>query len=352
MRFLYKIHSGYDGFRPAVLPDRMENGRLQLGFRHYIDVVEEGWECWLYFHGPHRFENGVYAKGTVEEIDLGGGFVTLRVSRFLTDQPLTTRSMSALVAEAVATRFRQVFLWPEELELEPRCNIASCFTRLCGECSTWKNQPRIVEGQSAVPSRLRKSAFKDVVAAHWIVPRRCYEKNVINEIRHLTRRFTEFKLGEMAYAYPFALSMFEQLERRGLLSFDYVVPIPLSPDKAKKREKHRTKELAKELSRLLGVRLREMLKLSSNVSKRRMQKEGRTIPQFEKKYRLSLQASVPSNANRILLVDDVMTRGSTVAQALAAVGEQRPLCEIVVVTVGQMIVKEAVIDDQGFKSQL
>lgn len=350
MKFLYKIHSGYDGFRPAVLPDRMKNGRLQLGWRHYIDVVESGWECWLYFHGPHRFDNGVYAKGIVDDIDIDGGTVTLRVLRYHTDKPLTTRATSALVAEAVTTRYRQVFLWPEDLELTPHCNITSCATRLCGECSTWKNQALIVEGQSAIPSRLRNSIYKDVVAAHWIVPSRCYARDVRAEIRSLTRRFTEFKLGEMAYAYPFALSMFEQLERRGLLAFDYVVPIPLSPDKVEKGEKHRTRELAKELSRLLGVRLREMLKLSSNVSKRRMQKEGCTIPQFERKYRSSLQASVPNNASCILLVDDVMTRGSTIAQALDAIGEQKPLAEVVVVTAGQMIVKEVVVDDQGFKA--
>ena len=45
VRFLYKIHSNYDGFRPEVLPDRMDGRRLRLGWRHYIDVVEKGWEC-------------------------------------------------------------------------------------------------------------------------------------------------------------------------------------------------------------------------------------------------------------------------------------------------------------------
>jgi len=70
MKFLYKIYSGYDGFRPAVMPDRIHNHRLRLGWKHYIDVVEKGWECWIYFHGPHKFDNGVYAKGFVDSIDL------------------------------------------------------------------------------------------------------------------------------------------------------------------------------------------------------------------------------------------------------------------------------------------
>lgn len=119
-----------------------------------------------------------------------------------------------------------------------------------------------------------------------------------------------------------------------------------------KGERHRTRKLAQELGRLLAVKTREMLKLSSNVSKRRMLAEGYTVPQFEDQYRRALQAIVPGDAKRILLVDDVMTRGSTVAQALDAIREQRPDLAVVVATVGQMIVKEAVVDDQGFKARL
>lgn len=189
------------------------------------------------------------------------------------------------------------------------------------------------------------------MAAHWIVPSRCYETGIADEVRDLTKRFTEFKWGEMAYSYPFALSIFEQLRQRELLEFDYVVPIPLSPDKAEKGEKHRTRTLARELSRLLAVRTQEMLELSSSVSKRRMQAEGYTVSQFENRYRRALQAIVPRDAERILLVDDVMTRGSTIAQALNAIREQRPDVAVVVATAGQMIVKEAVVDDQGFKAR-
>ena len=154
----------------------------------------------------------------------------------------------------------------------------------------------------------------------------------------------------MAYAYPFALAIFEQLRRRNLLDFNYIVPIPLSPDKVSKGEKHRTRVLAKELGHLLASRMREMLHLTSSISKRRMQAEGHTVSQFETHYREALQANVPEDAERILLVDDVMTRGSTVAQALETIQEQRPETSIVVATAGQMIVKEAVVEERGFKS--
>ncbi len=351
MRFLYKINSRYDGFRPAVLPKRMQGGRLRLGWRHYIDVVERGWECWVYFCGPHRFENGVYAKGIVDEIDPEAGEVHLRVREHGTDAPLTPQSTSAMVAKAVAAPYRQVFLWPNDWTVPPQCEPRACANRLCKDCNTWAELPLIGIGDSTTPRRLRWSKYKAVLAAHWIVPSRCYESRISPEVRDLTRRFTEFKLGEMAYAYPFALSMFEQLRRHNLLEFDYIAPIPLSPDKAANGEKHRTKELAKELGRLLAVRVCDMLKLSVNISKRRMLASGFTVARFERQYRNALQAIVPADAGRILLVDDVVTKGSTAAQALNVLQYQRPDAEIVVATVGQMILKEAVMDGKGFKIQ-
>ena len=350
MRFLYKIHSGYDGFRPAVLPERMQGCRLRLGWRHYIDVVEKGWECWVYFHGPHRFENGVYAKGIVDRIDPDVGEVTLRVREYQTDAPITSPRTTARVAEVVATRYRQVFLWPDDWTVPPQCEPKACAARKCGDCRTWKKMPLIRNGDLTVPRRLRWSTYEEVVVAHWIAPRRCYETSIVPRVKDLTRRFTEFKWGEMAYAYPFALSMFEQLRRGELLEFDYVVPIPLSPDKAAGGEEHRTLALAKELGNLLSVKVCEMLGLTASISKRRMQAERFTTAQFESAYRDALQANVPADAGRILLVDDVMTRGSTVAQALFALREQRPEAKIVVVTAGQMIVMEAVANERGFKN--
>ena len=328
----------------------MRDKRLRLGWRHYIDVVEKGWECWVYFHGPHRFENGVYAQGIVDGINLEAGEVSLRVRDYSTDVPITSQETSDRVATAVATRYRQVFLWPDDWIERPHCELKACKSRLCGDCETWEKLPLIGMEESKVPSRLRWSEYEDVVPGHWIVPRRCYETRIGAGVRDLTRRFTGFKLGEMAYAYPFALSIFEQLRKRELLEFDYVVPIPLSPDKAKKGEKHRTRELAKELGRLLAVEVREILSLSSSVSKRRMRAQGYTIAQFERRYREALQAKISVDAGRILLVDDVITKGSTVAQALHAIREQRPDAEIIVATAGQMILKEAVVDDGGFKA--
>ena len=106
MKFLYKIYSGYDGFRPAVLPNRTEDRRLRLGWRHYIDVVEKGWECWVHCDGPHKFENGVYAKGIVDGIDLQACEIGLRVREYRTDRPIKSCEVSKKLATVVAIRYR------------------------------------------------------------------------------------------------------------------------------------------------------------------------------------------------------------------------------------------------------
>ena len=95
-----------------------------------------------------------------------------------------------------------------------------------------------------------------------------------------------------------------------------------------------------------------MLSLSLSVSKRRMQADGYTVAQFEGRYREALLAKVPADGRRILLVNNVITRGSTAAQALRAIREQQPEAVVVVATAGQMIMKEAVVDDAGFVSSV
>ncbi len=147
MKFLYKIYSAYDGFRPSVLPDRICDGRLRLGWRHYIDVVEKGWECWVYFHGPHKFENGVYAKGIVDGIDLGKGEVSLRIREHNIDVPITSRNISAKIADAVSIRGRQVFMWPDDWTVPTHCDLEACNSRQCGDCDTWTALPLIGTGE-------------------------------------------------------------------------------------------------------------------------------------------------------------------------------------------------------------
>ena len=351
MRCLYKIYSNYDGFTPRQIPQRMEDGKLRLGWKHYIDTVERGWECWVYFHGRHAFTDGVYVRGFVDAIDLEEKFVSLRVRAYNIEEPLTDSATSERIARTVSPRYRQVFLWPEEWSLAPECRLSACRERACADCQTWIELPLINPAHRNEPERLRWSQYEQLVQGHWIVPNRCYydEGEMAAGVRLVTDRFYNFKLGEMAYAYPFARTIFEQLTQAEQLEFDYVVPIPLSPDKMEDGEAHRTLRLAEELGELLVVPVREILKLESNVSKRRMSSAGYTARQFERAYRSALHVEIPDDAQKLLLVDDVMTRGSTVAMALERLYESQSPLSVVVATAGQMIVKPVVVDEAGFR---
>lgn len=348
MRFLYKIYSGYDGFQPAEIENRMEGSNLRLSWKHYIDVVQRGWNCWIYFMGGHNFENGVYIKGTVGQVDLNSNTVILRVREYDQYNPLTSHDVAQTISTIVRPRGRQVFPWPDNLIPLDSCGVTNCSARECDICLVRQRFPLIRSGHACYPSRLRWSSNFDLIAAYWIKPSRCHWPQVSEMIDRISKRFYSFKLGEISYAYPFALAILDQINANGVEGFDCVVPIPLSPDKIAAGEAHRTRELAKELAVLLGIPVRECLLLSKDCSKRKMQAGGHTTSQFESFYFDSLYASVPDGAQHILLVDDVITQGSTAAkaiQALQKVCQNSQVVKITFVAAGQMILRESVLDD-------
>ena len=109
MKFLYKIYSGYDGFTPARIPERLLPRRvLRLSWARYMDSVEVGDEVWIYFYGPHNFRPGVYAKGFIQTKVPDESQAHLRVREYATDAPLTDAITTERIARAVSAR---VWLW-------------------------------------------------------------------------------------------------------------------------------------------------------------------------------------------------------------------------------------------------
>jgi len=353
MKFLYKIYSGYDGFTPRRIPERMlPDNLLQLSWTQYLGAVEEGREVWVYFHGPHVFENGVYVKGFIQSIDIQAQCVYLRVREHATDTPLTDPETTNRVAKVVAPKFRQVFLLPEEWAPSPDCTAESCKARKCESCPRWKGLLLIAPDSHGWPPRLPR-AFKGFAPAYWVVPSRCYlGRRVGRLVRRTTELFYRFKLGDQALAFPLALGMFEALRQRKLLDFDGIVPIPLSPDKAAAGEVHRTRLLAGELARLLATRVADVLTLKEPISKRRALLAGGTSTEFDHLYfdALSVRAEVKT-LQRILLVDDVCTKGSTLRNALYRIRmAHRGECEFFATTAGQMVLRAVVRNEEPLLS--
>ena len=358
MRYLYKIWSNYDGFTPKRISERLVNGgqSLVLGWERYLDVVDLGEEVWVYFHGSHRFENGVYVEGRIEAIDPARRRVTLKIDASSTTDPLTDPALSFRIAQIVAPHYRQVFLLPLEIAAAPTCTVttdlSSCVSHLCGACDVWNTWPTVRPADLVRPHRL-SSALADFVPAFWTVPRRSFlfhhGGSVNRRTQLLGEQFTRFKLGEELLAYPFALGMYEALIHAGRVKFDAIVPIPLSPDKASAGEYHRTLGLAKELSSMIDAPVVEALTLRKAISKKqRRTRDGLSPAAFESEYRLALEVTpdLLDGTTLVLLVDDACTEGSTLRSASQALHRSGvPPQHIVAATAVQMAVKAVVADE-------
>ncbi len=350
MRYLYKINSAFNGFSPRRIPERLVDGRfLSLGWAKYLDALNVRDEVWIVFVGK-GFENGVYVQGLVATIDRAASTVQIRVRSSSTNAPLTDAETSAALLKAVSVRYRQVFLWPADRQLQQDCGAADCGARRCKNCDVWNGLPQIDPAHYRPPAALRGAT---VVAAYWIIPVRCYlyhanERPPAPWNRRVTQMLGEFKVGERRYAYPLAAGIDAALRARGETGFDAIVPIPLSPEKAAAGELNRTSALASELSRLVGAPVRNDLSLAGPISKRRMQAQGYGPAEFQARYRGLLEVDPGiANVGRIILLDDVITKGSTLSVAAAALRAVNPEIEIVVAAAGQMILKAVVADENG-----
>ncbi len=348
MKFLYKIHSGYDGFTPARIPNRMTDGRhLDVGWDKYIEALDLGDEVWIYFHGPQRFENGVYLRGQASAIDFSARRVRLRVLSSSIDAPITDPATSARVAEIVAPRYRQVFLFPEALVTTPACSLAttakSCGNRLCGGCETWESLYKIDPATLRRPERFGEQP--EVFApAFWVIPSRCYlGSRPGNHVRKTTELFKRFKTGESRLAFPLALAMLEATNKAGS-GFGAIVPIPLSPDKEARGELDRAGALAAEIGLLTNTPVIRAFSLAAPISKHTV---GGSKATFERAYKDAtvLDRAALAGKTSVLLVDDVCTHGSHIRILCDALTGWQPDLRIGATTAGQMILKATVRDE-------
>lgn len=322
---------------------------LRLGWKLYTDVLELGDEVWVYFHGAKSFEPGVYIRGRVTSVDLADAVVLLRVLELSVDQPLTDAAATSIVAEAVAPRFRQVFVFPETLRSTDSCTAPSsgdtCKRRLCEGCPFWNALERIPPAAVSPPERLTVEV-QGYAPAYWVIPSRAHEPwRIRAAVQRTSELFYRFKVGQGSLAFPLALGIRQSLLDRELRDFDAIVPVPLSPDKKGRKELDRTEALSQELHILVGAPVRPVVSLDRAISKRAL---DTTKYDFEMQYDAALNLSDEAETiQRALVVDDVCTWGSTLNTVASALRRANPAMEIVLATAGQMVVKNAVADKKA-----
>lgn len=218
----------------------------------------------------------------------------------------------------------------------------------CQYCRGWQVLPRIGANHCAWPTRLSHS-FDGFAPGVWVIPTRCYwrQAHISQHIRRGSELFYRFKTGQSSLASPLALAMYEALKEQQTSLFDCVIPIPLSPDKKETGQVDRTRILAHELATLLRVPVANLLSLKGPISKRQFLSAGRSLAHFDYRYHqlVTVDPSI-TGYQRILLLDDVCTQGSTLNCALRKIREIHPTCRISATTAGQMLLKSVVRDEQ------
>lgn len=352
MRFLYKIYSGYDGFTPKDIPRRLEDGRLRLGWHRFVDDVREGDEVWVYFWGPGTKRPGIYVFGEVIDVDALDERVFIGLREWSQDHSITPDDLVDRVRQAVRARGIQVFpfpdLWPEKTL---NCNIGTyattCAERLCTTCAQWRRFVLVEEGTFRKPLWLPPELL-GLYPAYWVIPARSFAyyggRNIRSHIVHMTEVWRRFKWGNLNLAYPLALGMWRVLKRDRAASFDFIVPIPLSPEKGP--SKHRTLALSRELSRLLNVPTVQALELSEPTSKRELMKTM-SAETFENVYASRLRLAQPiAEGTRLLLVDDVVTAGHTLRACVKWLQSAVSGVRAAAATPGIMVIDHNVVDRQ------
>lgn len=116
--------------------------------------------------------------------------------------------------------------------------------------------------------------------------------------------------GKTSYSYPLSCAVADVLKRLDATEFDFVTCVPLHPKDRRLRGYNQAELLARDCAGLLGVEYADLLE------KRRRNLPQHTVKSYSGK-RVNVRGvfRVKSNADikgkRILLIDDVITSGST-----------------------------------------
>lgn len=118
-------------------------------------------------------------------------------------------------------------------------------------------------------------------------------------------------------------------------TIDFIVPVPLHPDKEKLRGYNQSEMIAKGLSQSMGIPLSND-NLQRTISNPTQTDRGKTQRWENVKGIFELKEPSKYSGRHILLVDDVITTGSTIEACVSAL-TQSPEIKISVVALGEAV---------------
>lgn len=171
----------------------------------------------------------------------------------------------------------------------------------CGTCSE-PFQGAITESFSCANCSHRLLHFASAVAAY-------RSRGVVRKIVH------DFKYGHQVHLrHPVADWLIETLEDPRLRDrrFDLVVPVPLHPARKRERGFNQAELLAQSLSAHAGFRMSEALERIRYTTTQTAFDRAERMENLRDAFRLRKKANV--RGLRVLLIDDVLTTGSTLSE--------------------------------------
>tara|TARA_R110001592_G_scaffold88409_3_gene260392 strand:+ start:2860 stop:3534 length:675 start_codon:yes stop_codon:yes gene_type:complete len=160
------------------------------------------------------------------------------------------------------------------------------------------------------------------VAAFYFFNKGSKVQNLLHQLKYKGAKEVGEKVGE--------LYGFELLKSKWIKSIDYIIPVPLHPDKLKKRGYNQSEYFAKGLSKSTEIELDTSVLYRKSYSETQTKKS-----RFNRWENVSEIFDVNKNQKlenkHVLLVDDVVTTGATLEASITAL--QKINCKVSVVTI-------------------
>jgi len=362
MKFLYKINSAYDGFTPQKIEERLHNGiYIIYNWREYFDNVEKGDVVFTYFVG-RGVRKGVYLIAKVSEIKRDKRVIG-KVLRYDMNEPLIPLHEFEKCKDKILTRpIGSVYVIPSsldivfedlkkkvaisEIDIKERADCYTCYRNKkfnCKSC-TLLNPNYLIKWDEEVSSGIRKmSNIKEISSAFWVIPRQAHWMRKTITQHPISEMFYDFKSGYYYYSNLFGFGILKAIEYhpRFKVNFNYILGIPLSPDKKKNGEFDRVAKLCEIVSKELKVSyLNNGLELTKPISRRSYKLNGLGNQDFSRDYYGYVDLNTPNLNNKtILIIDDVITDGITLKTTAKKILDKFPSVHIYAATAGIMAKK-------------